>query len=155
AGGVHKEILKVPVAGTRITWSVRNVTHPITLILELPDPPPDPVTCRNPLKRPLPLFMGRLKGRDAQQIGAASCPIPGDYKFTLDNRRDMVHLVRANAKLEVITPVGYIATFAEKFPLGDSVNFNLPITPEERQKRREIVKSANKTITFLQRMKQN
>ncbi|KAK3782040.1 hypothetical protein RRG08_027214 [Elysia crispata] len=138
AGGIRKEKLKVPVAGTRITWRLHNVTHPVLLVVTPPDPPPAPDSCRNPLQKPLPLFMTILKKQEGQQAGAVHCSNPGIYSFVLDNRKDMIHTVRAKVKLDVVTPAGYIASLEDQLPVGDSINFYRPITNAERKRRKDI-----------------
>ncbi|GFS08120.1 SEC14-like protein 3 [Elysia marginata] len=139
AGDVFKKEILVPVADARITWVLYNVSHPVTLIVTPPAPPPLPDSCRDPLMKPRPLFKKRLNNQSVRQEGIVTCPLAGIYTLILDNSKDMIHVVKASAHLDVLTPASYMKNFAEQAPLGDSVNFYEPVTHEERKKRRELI----------------
>lgn len=138
AGTVFKIDVPISVADARITWILFNVTHPITLELLPPAQPPAPDRCRNPLVRPRPLYTTRLDDQRVQQGGVVSCSVPGVYSLVLDNRKNMILMVRAKVKVNAIAPKGYLGKFVEQTPMGDSVNFYEPVTLKERMQRKEL-----------------
>ncbi|GFN90506.1 hypothetical protein PoB_001701200 [Plakobranchus ocellatus] len=139
AGGSTAIEIMVPVADTRIVWQVWGVTNPVTLMLMPPDPPPPHDTAQNKRVKPRPIFATRLQGIDSPQRGAVSCVSVGIHRLLLDNIKDMIHAVRAKAKIEVIPPLNFLSKYGGQTALGDMIDFYKPVTPAERAKREEMV----------------
>ncbi|CAG5124199.1 unnamed protein product, partial [Candidula unifasciata] len=117
----------VPTANSILIWEFYEVSHPIMLSIYL-----------NTMQDQAAVMGKTLVSNTQHHNGSLMCQSPGRYFMVLDNCKDFAHPARVAFQVQVKIPEDFLDTLAPRLPLGDTINFWLPVGEQEQIQRRKL-----------------
>ncbi|BFZ21955.1 hypothetical protein BsWGS_24994 [Bradybaena similaris] len=125
-GEKHTEEYHVSIANSILAWEFYEVSHPIVFSVYL-----------DTIEDQTAVLKKTLVADNLHHMGYLLCRQPGRYLLLLDNCKDFANPARLVFLVEVKIPQNLLDTLAPKVPLGDTINFRLPIGEKERKMRQK------------------